>query len=231
MWLHNPAVQKSLGGGLIERMAFAVVAGFEMLHMRAHKDPEILDRIRDMRKTCRSLTTANESFLLYSIARAQARLDGAMAEVGCYDGGSTRMICEGKGARELHVFDTFSGLPELTSEERKTHTVHQYTASLESVQKLLSPFPQVHIHAGLFPGTAGPIENLRFSFAHFDVDLYQATLDCLNFFYPRMLPGGIMLSHDYSVLAGVRRAFDEFLEGKPEDIIELPTTQCMLIKR
>lgn len=231
MWLHHPAVQKLLGGGLIERMAFAGVVGLEMLHMRAHKDPAILDRIRDMRRTCRSLTTANESFLLYSIARAQARLEGAMAEVGCYDGGSTRMICEGKGARALHVFDTFAGLAELTSEERKTHSAHQYTASLESVQDLLSPYPQVHIHAGLFPGTAEPIENLQFSFAHFDVDLYQATLDALNFFYPRMLPGGIILSHDYSVLAGVRRAFDEFLEGKPEDIIELPTTQCMLIKR
>lgn len=40
-----------------------------------------------------------------------------------------------------------------------------------------------------------------------------------------------MLSHDYSVLAGARRAFDEFMDGKPEGLIESPTTQCMLIKR
>lgn len=230
MWLQNPRIQKLLGGGAVERTAFAAVVGFEMLHMGAHKDPEALERIRDMRRKCRSLTTANESFLIHSISEAQSRLDGAMAEVGCYEGGSTLMICEGKGGRALHVFDTFDGLPELSGEERRTHTSHQYAASLETVRELLSPYGDVHLHKGRFPETAGPIEGLRFSFAHFDVDLYQGTLDCLNFFYPRMLPGGIILSHDYSVLAGVRRAFDDFMDGKPEGLIELPTTQCMLIK-
>jgi hypothetical protein len=39
-----------------------------------------------------------------------------------------------------------------------------------------------------------------------------------------------MLSHDYSILAGVERAFAEFLADKPEGLIDLPTTQCMVIK-
>jgi len=63
------------------------------------------------------------------------------------------------------------------------------------------------------------------------VGLYKSTLDCLEYFYPKMQPGGIMLSHDYSILEGVRQAFTEFLSGKPEYLIELPTTQCMVIKR
>lgn len=231
MWLRNPRLQKLLGGGWIERMSFATVVGLEMMHLGAHKDPAVLERIRDMRKKCRSLTTAYESFLIYSIARAQSRLDGAMAEVGAYEGGTTRMICEGKGARALHVFDTFDGLPEPTGLEQSTHAEHQYTSSVEQLEKLLSPFPEVHIYKGRFPETATPIEGLQFSFVHLDVDLYQGTIDCLEFFYPRMQSGGIVLSHDYSVLEGVRRAFVEFLVDKPEAIIELPTTQCMLIKR
>jgi hypothetical protein len=40
-----------------------------------------------------------------------------------------------------------------------------------------------------------------------------------------------MLSHDYSVLSGVKQAFTEFLADKPEDLIELPSTQCLVIKR
>lgn len=231
MWLRNPRLQKLLGGGLVERLSLAAVVGLEMLHMGAHKDPAALRRIRDMRRECRSLTTANESFLVFSIAAAQSRLDGAMAEVGCYEGGTARMICQGKGSRALHVFDTFDGLPEPRGHERNTHARHQYAAGMEKVRELLRPFPNVHLHKGLFPETAGPVEDLRFSFVHLDVDLYQGTLDCLDFFYPRMLPGGIMLSHDYSVLAGVRRAFDEFMDGKPEGLIELPTTQCMVVKR
>jgi hypothetical protein len=33
------------------------------------------------------------------------------------------------------------------------------------------------------------------------------------------------------VLSGVKQAFGEFLADKPEDLIELPSTQCLVIKR
>ncbi|NLE39771.1 MAG: macrocin-O-methyltransferase, partial [Pirellulaceae bacterium] len=56
-------------------------------------------------------------------------------------------------------------------------------------------------------------------------------LACLEYFYPRMIPGGIILSHDYDILAGVMKAFHEFFADKPESIIELPTTQCMVVRR
>lgn len=36
--------------------------------------------------------------------------------------------------------------------------------------------------------------------------------------------------HDYSVLNGVKTAFTEFFADKPEAPIELPSTQCMIIK-
>ena len=35
-----------------------------------------------------------------------------MAEVGVYQGVSAKLICEAKGDKELHVFDTFEGLPD-----------------------------------------------------------------------------------------------------------------------
>ncbi len=140
------------------------------------------------------------------------------------------MICEAKGDRPLHVFDTFEGLPTPTSPDGNVHRENQYSCSLESVKNYLAGYPNVSFYKGRFPGTSGPIENLRFSFAHFDVDLYEGTLGCLEFFYPRMIPGGVMLSHDYSILSGVREAFATFLKDKPEPLIELPTTQCMVVK-
>jgi hypothetical protein len=45
-----------------------------------------------------------------------------------------------------------------------------------------------------------------------------------------MTSGGVILFHDYSILAGVKLAFEEFLADKREVPIDLPTTQCMLIK-
>ena len=74
------------------------------------------------------------------------------------------------------------------------------------------------------------LDDTRFCFVHLDVDLYSSTKQCLEYFFPRLVPGGILLSHDYSLLAGVRQAFTEFTTGRCEQVIELPTTQGMLVR-
>jgi hypothetical protein len=74
------------------------------------------------------------------------------------------------------------------------------------------------------------VEERTYAFAHFDVDLYEGTVGCLEYFYPRMVRGGILLSHDYDWASGVRKAFDDFFADKPERIIEQPSTQCMVLK-
>jgi len=107
-----------------------------------------------------------------------------------------------------------------------------FRCSYESLSGYLEGFENVQFYKGYFPdSTAGLASDRRFCFVHLDVGLYKSTLDCLEYFYPKMQPGGIMLSHDYSILEGVRQAFTKFLSGKPEYLIELPTTQCMVIKR
>jgi hypothetical protein len=45
-----------------------------------------------------------------------------------------------------------------------------------------------------------------------------------------MEKGGMLISHDYSTVPGVKKAFDEYFADKPETVIELPTSQCLFIK-
>ncbi|MCP4540392.1 MAG: hypothetical protein GY832_24910 [Chloroflexi bacterium] len=61
-------------------------------------------------------------------------------------------------------------------------------------------------HPGLFPKTGAFVSEKEFSFVYLDVDVYQSTKESLEFFYPRMTKGGIILSHDYQY-PGVRQAF------------------------
>jgi hypothetical protein len=63
----------------------------------------------------------------------------------------------------------------------------------------------------------------RFCFVHLDVDVYQSTLDGLEFFFPRLQTGGVLLSHDYNSVScpGVRRAFDEYFNGTVQDVVPL----------
>lgn len=227
-WLRNEKLQR-MGGGLGERMSVGVIAKVQLFALGAHKDKAIVDLIRQVRKKRKVLITAYEAFILFSLARAQSRYDAEMAEVGVFQGGSTRMICEGKGDRTLHLFDTFEGLPESHEIDKRTDR-QDYACSLDSVKEYLKDQPNLVFHKGLFPDTGVDVEGSRFSFVNLDMDLYEGTLAGLRFFYPRLVPGGILISHDYSILPGVRAAFEEFLADKPEPAIEMPSSQCMIVK-
>ena len=229
MWMKSKRFQR-LGGGLLERFGLRLWSRLQFSALGGRKDPEIVAVLRQIYRQRRSLLSAFEQYLVYGAARAQAKRPGAMAEVGVYNGASAKLICEAKGEKTLRLFDTFTGLPESTPEDRAVHRPGQYECSLESVQRYLAGYENVHFHPGLFPESAAAVPEDRYCFVHFDVDLYAGTLACLQYFYPRMIPGGIILSHDYGLLAGVQQAFDEFFADKPEGIIDQPTTQCMVVK-
>lgn len=227
---HNPKLQKWLGGGLIERLFLNAISWVQLLLLKQHKEPEAVRLVRQVRRERRSLLFAYEAYTVYSFAKAYNHLPGAMAEVGVFQGASAKLLCEAKGEAELHLFDTFGGLPQSSEADKNVHREKQYPCSLESVQKYLKDYDKVYFHPGLFPDSAKTLPEMRFSFVHLDVDLYESTLAGLEYFYPRLLPGGVIISHDYSLLAGVRKAFTDFLHDKPERPAQLPSTQCVLIK-
>jgi O-methyltransferase len=230
MWLKNRNIQK-LGGGRLERLGLNVWSKLQLAGLKSRKPSDIVELISQIHKEQRSLLSAFELFYLYSLSRAQAAAPGVFAEVGVYQGGSAKLICQAKGNKSLRLFDTFEGLPQPSDHDRGVHKKGQYACPMEAVQSYLSGYLNVTFHKGTFPDSVKNLEEESYSFVHFDVDLYAGTLACLEYFYPRMAPGGMMLSHDYDLLAGVQQAFQEFFANKPEQIIEQPTTQCLIVKQ
>ncbi|MCA9124242.1 MAG: class I SAM-dependent methyltransferase [Planctomycetaceae bacterium] len=230
MWLKNRFIQK-LGGGWLESFGLRAWSSILFKSLSARKDPEVVRLLRGIHKEKRSLLSAYEQYLVYALAKAQSKkFEGAFAEVGVYKGASAKLLCEVKGNKPLHLFDTFEGLPEASAADRDVHRKGQYAYGLENVQEYLHGYENVHYHKGLFPDSAVDVPLQSYAFAHFDVDLYEGTLACLEYFYPKMVHGGVILSHDYSLLAGVEQAFTEFFADKPEEVIDLPTTQCLVFK-
>ena len=179
------------------------------------------------------LLNACESFQLAQTAKAAMKLPGDCAEVGVYRGGSARLICEVKGDRPLHLFDTFDGLPPATIQDGQTPRfwTHQFTCPEDIVRRYLRSYPEVFLYRGLFPESAGAIENRMFSFVHIDVDLHDATAACLKWFYSRMVRSGVIMCHDYLNAPGVRTAVDEFFVDKPELVIQQPAgSHCLIVK-
>lgn len=230
MWMKSSWFQK-LGGGSLEHLGVRIWSRLQYPSLQARKDPKVTKLIwQILQVEKRSLMTAFEAYNVYSFAHSQMKRPGDFAEVGVFKGGSAKLICEAKKERTLRLFDTYEGLPPMSDKDQGVHRVNQYSCSLESVQAYLKGYENVHYHKGVFPESAVGAPEAKYCFVNFDVDLYAGTKGCLEYFYPRMVPGGIMLSHDYSLLSGVEKAFTEFFADKPEEVIDLPTTQCMVVK-
>lgn len=201
-----------------------------------YEDPSrstTMHRIKRIRKEKTVMNFSDsEGYQIYMSVRNTAKVKGDMAEVGVASGGSALIIREANSDKPLHLFDTFEGLPPLSLEDdpRLFHK-GQYSATLDYVRSVLALHHSVYFYPGLFPATGKAVEGRMFSFVHLDVDLYQSTLDSLRFFYPQMNKGGVIMSHDYIGAKGVRKAFDEFFDDKPEPIVELSCgSQCLIVK-
>jgi len=192
---------------------------------------KVIDLVRKIKSENAMLLRENEAYQIFMAVVRTKKVDGDIAEVGVYRGASAKLICEAKGDKTLHLFDTFEGLPDLSKiDDSKMFHRGQFFATCADVENYLREYSDVHFYKGLFPLTAGPLQGKMFSFVNLDVDLYEATSSCLKFFYPRMNKGGVIIAHDYINAPGVRKAFDGFFEDKQETIIELSGTQCLVVK-
>lgn len=192
---------------------------------------EVIDLIKQIKKEDKIVLRLNEAYQVYMLAKASNKIDGDFAEVGVFRGGSAKLICEAKNNKSLHLFDTFEGLPELVEIDNKImFQKGEMVSNMDVVKDYLKDYPDVHFYKGLFPDTADPVKDKKFSFVNIDVDIYESTLSCLNFFYEKMNKGGIIVSHDYIDVESVKKAIDDFFKNKPETIIELSGSQCMIIK-
>jgi len=222
-------------------LGFAHV-GLDRHHeMLAHKDMALVPLgdlphrsgayrlFRDVRERTAMLLTDTEAWGIYASAKRTARVPGDIAELGVFRGGSARLICEVKGDRALHLFDTFAGLPSSGDSDTRFQG-GSFASSLDPVRSYLNHFPNVHFHVGLFPASAAGLDDLRSprppgrrslrEYAGGDPMVLSASE-----------PRGILISHDYYGSAdGAGKALHEYLADKPECFLELSGTQVAIVK-
>lgn len=156
------------------------------------------------------------------------KVEGAFAELGVYKGASARILHLMAPERVFYLFDTFEGFPEKDLKEEKgraaTYTPQNFgDTSLQKARDHISGNQNIRFRPGYFPDTAKGLENEIFSLVNLDADLYLPTRAALEFFYPRLSPGGAILVHDYnSDWPGILKAVDEFCLTIPESPVLIP---------
>ncbi len=132
-------------------------------------------------------------------------------------------------SRGFHLFDTFEGFQKedlkIETGKAATYTSHNFAdTSIERVKQKLKSEKFI-FHKGHFPETTKDLKEERFALVSLDADLYNPTKAGLEFFFPRLSPGGVIIVHDYNPdWPGVMSAVDEFAKTISTPIIQLNDT-------
>jgi len=155
----------------------------------------------------------------YLLDTIENKISGDVVEFGCYVGEAGKFIqktlTEARSPKQFYVYDSFEGLPELTSYEQNTGWT---TGGLKTTQEVLI---NNYLDNGLRPPiiTKGWFKDVpdyrvpdQISFAFLDGDFYNSIFDSLTKVYNKVVDGGYILIHDYnrSDLPGVKAAIDDF---------------------
>ena len=125
--------------------------------------------------------------------------------------------------KTLHIFDSFEGLSQIDdidssnkiNLDQKKLLQKEFSYDLDLVKNNLKEFKSIKYYKGWIPERFSEVKNIKFSFVHIDVDLYQPIKDSFNFFYKRLSKGGIMVFDDYGYtnqFPGAKKAVDELVK-------------------
>jgi hypothetical protein len=195
----------------------------------------------------RTMTSHQKLYALIVATRHVARrqLPGAIVECGVWRGGSMQAIALtllelDERERDLHLFDTFEGMPEPTAEDRRrdgaparelleSHdrdTKLWAVAGLDDVRAGMAdtgyPSEHVHFHVGRVEETIPADAPGEIALLRLDTDWYQSTLHELEHLYDRVPSGGVILFDDYEYWEGARQAVDEFVERRGLGLLLAP---------
>lgn len=147
---------------------------------------------------------------------------GAYYEFGIFKGYNLWLASKLLPDVEVHGFDSFEGMPE----EKGAHPHHApggYTASVKEVRAHLAEHGAdlscIHLHKGWFSREFFNSIDCHFPpalIAVIDSDLYTSCVPVLQFLYPRMWAGTILLFDDWKMpQPSEATAFYEFLKVHP----------------
>lgn len=176
----------------------------------------------------------------------QHSIPGDIVECGVWRGGSMQaaaltLMGAGVTDRDLHLFDTFEGMPPPTEHDRRVgggaaaadllakhsrdHKVWA-VADLDDVQQGMRevdyPAERVHFHKGMVEETIPDQAPDKIAILRLDTDWYESTRHELEHLYHRLVPGGILIIDDYGHWEGARKAVEEFFADLGDPVLLTP---------
>lgn len=223
--------------------------GFELRRLPSREPPR--SSSASWRRPSRDNKTFKRSLHFQHLVELIEDVPGDIVECGVGAGKSLFLLGVltdgGRHLRRVWGFDSFQGLPDPSPHDRVdrrpqkvkagklSHGEEEVRARMigygTSETKLANRFVFV---AGYFPHSFPQYPGGLIALLHLDVDLYQSYKDCLEWFEPMVVPGGVIAFDEYRSAnwPGATPAIEEYYGGPPPGIQRSPHwNRWFLVKR
>lgn len=213
---------------------------------------ECIEATRTHVKSWKVFRRAQRAYAFARYVEHLALRGGSMVECGVFNGFSALLACRvlsalrpGFRGEDLFLVDSFEGLSAPQQEDlielpdaggRPTLAPScpqgHFAIGLPTVRSRFGQYPEVGFVKGWIPEALQALPERKWSFVHIDVDLYDPTLACLEYFHPRMAPGGVILNDDFAspLFPGAERAWTQFFERHPAPYVVLDSGQSVYMQ-
>jgi O-methyltransferase len=177
---------------------------------------------------------------LWSLVGELRDVPGGFVEVGVWRGGTGALMAAraaGLGLEDtVHLCDTWKGVVKTGEVDIYYRDGKHDNASREIVERLITQLGlgNVELLEGIFPEDTGDrIADRTFRLCHCDVDVYQSAKDVLEWVWPRLSPGGVVVFDDYGFPAcpGVTKLVDEQRMRDDRLVVHNLNGHGLLVKR
>jgi O-methyltransferase len=208
--LANGIVRRAVGsaGRLMLRSRGADLARHSVILAEATYSPwlsdqpfqEVYSAVRD-----NTLVGVQRCYELWHLVGQVKHLTGDIIEVGVWRGGTGALLAmrsqlEGLGAT-TYLCDTFRGVVKAGPRDNSYTGGEHSDVDRAGVDRLIASLhlKDVEILAGVFPEETAHLipADRRFRLCHVDVDVYRSARDVLDWVWPRLVVGGMVVFDDY----------------------------------
>jgi O-methyltransferase len=206
----NATVRRAVGaaGRLMLRSRGADLARHSVILAEATYSPWISDQpFQEVYSAVRANTLVGiqRCYELWHLVGQVKHLDGDIIEVGVWRGGTGALLAMRSKLEELrattYLCDTFRGVVKAGPQDTSYTGGEHADVDRAMVDRLIASLhlKDVEILAGVFPEETAHLipADRRFRLCHIDVDVYRSAGDVLDWVWPRLVPGGLVVFDDY----------------------------------
>ena len=178
-------------------------------------------------------------WIMRRFAEQASRLSGGFAEFGTYRGGcASAVLAAGvlPPNRPFFLFDTFSGIPSgsvLPGEPLRFFGEFS-NSSPEYAMRLLGRWDRnnVQMIVGDVNETLKEFETGPLAFVHLDLNASQPSKVAMEYVWPRLVTGGVIVFDDYGWddYVSQRLVIDAFCADNAAPVVQFPTGTAMTTK-